>query len=141
MQVATTQATIGWEAAAAALRGAVEHANALSMAASVAVVDRAGVLVGYLRMPGAPLHSADIAIDKAYTAASFGLPTGDWSQELAKHSAAVIQGLPLRPRLVMFGGGLPLMAEGQHIGGIGVSGGLEQQDVECAKAGLAVIGL
>ncbi|QLD50982.1 heme-binding protein, partial [Paraburkholderia fungorum] len=29
----------------------------------------------FLRMPGAPLHSIDIAIDKAYTAASFGLPT------------------------------------------------------------------
>lgn len=140
MQVASAQATVGWEAAAAAIRGAVECAHSLSMSASVAVVDRAGVLVGYLRMPCAPLHCADIAIDKAYTAASFGIPTGDWPQELSRHSAAVNQGLPLRPRLVMFGGGLPIVANGQRIGGIGVSGGLEQQDVECACAGLAAIG-
>ena len=34
--------------------------------------------MAFLRMPGAFLHSVDIAIDKAYTAASFGFPTHQW---------------------------------------------------------------
>jgi uncharacterized protein GlcG (DUF336 family) len=50
-------------------------------------------------------------------------------------------GLPLRPRLVVFGGGLPVREDGQLIGGIGVSGGSAEQDEACAHAGLAAIGL
>jgi uncharacterized protein GlcG (DUF336 family) len=92
-------------------------------------------------MPGAFLHSIDIAIDKAYTAAGFGLPTSTWTEALATHSRAVREGIPLRPRMVCFGGGLPLRSEGQLIGGIGVSGGSEQEDETCARAGLHAIGL
>jgi uncharacterized protein GlcG (DUF336 family) len=108
---------------------------------NVAVVDASGVLAAFLRMPGAPLHSVDIAIDKAYTAVSFGLATSQWQEALQQHSAAVRDGLVRRPRFVAFGGGLPLMETGQRIGGIGVSGGSEQQDEVCARAGLAALGL
>ena len=41
----------------------------------------------------------------------------------------------------MFGGGLPIVQDGMRIGGIGVSGGSAEQDEECARAGLAAIGL
>ena len=50
-------------------------------------------------------------------------------------------GLAERPRLVIFGGGLPIVANGVRIGGIGVSGGSAEQDEECALAGLKAIGL
>ena len=83
----------------------------------------------------------DIAIDKAYTAAGFGLPTSAWTAALESHSAAVREGLPRRPRMVCFGGGLPIRNEGKLIGGIGVSGGSEDQDEACARAGLTAIGL
>jgi uncharacterized protein GlcG (DUF336 family) len=92
-------------------------------------------------MPGAFLHSIDIAIDKAYTAAGFGLPTGAWTEALATHSAAVRSGIPIRPRMVCFAGGLPLRHDVRLIGGIGVSGGSETQDEDCARAGLSAIGL
>jgi uncharacterized protein GlcG (DUF336 family) len=92
-------------------------------------------------MAGAPLHSMDIATDKAYTAASFGLPTGRWQEALASHSDAVRQGLVLRPRFVAFGGGLPITASGARLGGIGVSGGSEAQDEAIAQAGLQALGL
>jgi uncharacterized protein GlcG (DUF336 family) len=92
-------------------------------------------------MPGAFLHSIEIAIDKAYTAASFGLPTGAWTEALMAHSPAVRSGIPLRPRMVCFGGGLPLRHEDRLIGGIGVSGGSEQEDEACARAGVTAIGL
>jgi uncharacterized protein GlcG (DUF336 family) len=42
---------------------------------------------------------------------------------------------------VIFGGGLPIVADGVRIGGIGVSGGSAEQDEECARAGLKAIGL
>ncbi len=111
------------------------------MRINVAVVDASGVLASFLRMPGAPLHSVEIAIDKAYTAVSFGLATSQWSAVLQQHSSAVREGLVLRPRFVAFGGGLPVIENGQRIAGIGVSGGSEQQDEACARAGLAVLGL
>lgn len=133
--------TIDWHAAHLAVGAAVQTAEALGLRVNVAVVDASGVLAAFLRMPGAPLHSVEIAIDKAYTAASFGLATSQWQAALQQHSAAVREGLVLRPRFVAFGGGLPVLENGQRIGGIGVSGGSEQQDEACARAALAAIGL
>ncbi|WP_241338578.1 GlcG/HbpS family heme-binding protein [Burkholderia cenocepacia] len=132
--------TIDWLAALSAAQAAVAPAERLGVRVNVAVVDAAGLLAAFVRMPGAPLHSIDIAIDKAYTAASFGLPTGAWHDALAAHSAAVRQGLVLRPRFVAFGGGLPIIDDGARIGGIGVSGGSEAQDESCARAGLDAAG-
>ena len=96
--------------------------------------------MAFLRMPGAPLHSIDIAIDKAYTAASFGVPTAQWLELIGDEEALRI-GLPHRPRLVVFGGGLPIREADVLIGGIGVSGGSAAQDEDCARAGLSAIGL
>ncbi len=141
MKVAVSLATVAWEAAATAVQAAQAKAAELAVAVNVAVVDRSGLLVAFLRAPGAPLHSIDIAIDKAYTAASFGLPTGKWVAALAEHSEGVQRGLVLRPRLVIFGGGLPIGVDGQVVGGIGVSGASEEQDEACARAGLQAIGV
>lgn len=141
MQVAVAQSVVGWDAAATAVRAAVQHADQLGIRINVAVVDAGGNLAAFLRMPGAFLHSIDIAIDKAYTAASFGLPTSQWHAALQDHSAAVREGIVRRPRFVAFGGGLPIVEAGQRVGGIGVSGGSEEQDEACAQAGLRAIGL
>ncbi len=127
--------------AAKAVQAGVAYAAALGVPVNVAIVDASGVLAAFLRMPGAPLHSVDIAIDKAYTAVSFGLATSQWSAALAGHSAAVRDGIVRRPRFVAFGGGLPMLEGEQRIGGIGVSGASEAQDEAIAQAGLAAIGL
>jgi uncharacterized protein GlcG (DUF336 family) len=141
MQLATRQDVVDWEAASAAVAAAARWAHEVGIKVNVAIVDAGGNLAAFLRMPGAFLHSIDIAIDKAYTAAGFGLPTSVWTEALATHSSAVREGIPLRPRMVCFGGGLPLKHEGRLIGGIGVSGGSEQEDEACARAGLVAIGL
>lgn len=134
------QRVIGGAAALAAAGAALKAASALGVPVNIALVDAAGVLAAFVRMPGAPLHSVDIAIDKAYTAASFGLPTGQWHTALAGHSPAVRDGIVLRPRFVAFGGGLPIVEGGARIGAIGVSGGSEAQDEAIARAGLEALG-
>jgi uncharacterized protein GlcG (DUF336 family) len=107
MQVAVPQSVIGWEAAITAVRAAAQHADSLGIRINVAVADTGGNLAAFLRMPGAFLHSIDIAIDKAYTAASFGLPTSQWHAALQQHSEAVREGIVRRPRFVGFGGACP----------------------------------
>ena len=138
--MSTAQRVIAPAAAAAAVQAAVAHAERLGIRINVAVTDSAGVLAAFLRMPGAFLHSIDIAIDKAYTAASFGFPTSQWEAVLAGDENLRL-GLAMRPRLVIFGGGLPIVEGGQRIGGIGVSGGSAEQDEACALAGLTAIGM
>jgi len=133
--------TIDWPAASRAAEAAAREAQQIGVRVNVAVVDACGNLAAFVRMPGAPLHSIEIAIDKAYTAVSFGLPTSRWSEALQSHSEAVRQGIVLRPRFIAFGGGLPITEDGQRIGGIGVSGGSEEQDGACAQAGLRSLGM
>ena len=140
MSQSTNTAVISVEAASKALASTVSHARQMGISINVAITDSSGTLAGFLRMPGAFLHSIDIAIDKAYTAASFGFPTSQW-MNILEGDAALKAGLPLRPRLVIFGGGLPIVENGVRIGGIGVSGGSAEQDEECARAGLKAIGL
>jgi len=140
MQAFNVQLVIGADAAHAALGAAIEKAKELGIRVNVALVDSGGNLAGFLRMPGAPLHSIDIAIDKAYTSASFGIPTAEWDEILASGSAAFQAGFVQRPRLVPFGGGLPIVIDKELIGAIGVSGGSEEQDGICAQAGLTALG-
>jgi uncharacterized protein GlcG (DUF336 family) len=141
MKILVAQDVVHWEAAAAAVAASARWAEEAGIKVNVAVVDTGGNLIAFLRMPGAFLHSIEIAIDKAYTAAGFGLPTAAWTEALATHSPAVRSGIPLRPRMVCFGGGFPLRHDGRLIGGIGVSGGSELEDETCARAGLSAIGL
>ena len=56
------------------------------------------------------------------------------------HDEGMKLGFSARPRLVVFGGGLPIRVAGELIGGIGVSGASEEQDEECARAALLAIG-
>ena len=139
MQLALSESNISWEAAAATTRGAIEHASSKGLKACVAVVDRHGSLVSLLRLPGTPFHSTDIATDKAYTAASVALATTELGSYLSTASEAVKQGVPLRQRIVLFGGGIPVIFEGNCIGAVGVSGASEEQDVECAQKGLEAL--
>ncbi len=138
MLTSVTQQTIHWQAANVAVKAAVEHAEKLEIKVNVAVVDVAGHLTAFLRMPGAYIHSIDIAKDKAFTASSFGFGTDQWESIFAE--APILKtGMPNREKLVVFGGGLPIKLDETIIGAIGVSGGSEKQDIECAEAGLGAI--
>lgn len=131
--------TISLAAAERAVRAAVERATEFGVAVVVAVADAAGELKAYARMDGAPLLSVRIAQDKAWTAAAFGLPTDAW-WGLVKDEPPLLYGIVKTERLIIFGGGLPLLVDGRVVGGIGVSGGSAEQDRAIAEAGAAVVG-
>lgn len=141
MQIKLNRPTLTWEAAVAAATAAVREAERLRVNVAVTVCDASGVIAAQIRMPGAPFHCAGIAEDKAYTAAAFSMPTSQWTQALSGLSAEVQLGLRTRPRFITFGGGLPVKHENDVIGGIGVSGASEEQDEQCAQAGLRALNL
>lgn len=138
MSVFVSQKSISCEAAAKIAQGAIQKAEELGIKINVAVTDSTGVLMAFLRMPGAFLHSIDISIDKAYTAASFGFPTSQW-MSIIENDPALREGIVQRPRLVIFGGGVPVRVGDDLIGGVGVSGGSAEEDEICALAGISKI--
>lgn len=140
MQVSVTRNIISSAAARAAVEAAVAHGTKDGKAVVAAVVDIGGELMALLRADGAFAASVAIAKDKAYTAAIFGLAS-DKLGEVLSGNENLREGIALRPGVVLFGGGYPIVQGGQIIGGIGVSGGSEDDDRACAKAGLAALGL
>lgn len=133
------QPSLSLDLALLAMPAVLAEAHALGVRVSVSMVDAAGQLLHLAHMDGAPALSRDIALDKAYTAASFGLSTGQWEARLAQAPASVREGLALRPRMVLFGGGEPVQVDGATVGAIGVSGASAAQDEQCARAGVAAI--
>ncbi len=138
MSAFVSQKSISCEAAATIAQGAIQKAEELGIKINVAVTDSSGVLMAFLRMPGAFLHSIDISIDKAYTASSFGFPTSQW-MSIIENDPALREGIVQRPRLVIFGGGVPVRIGDDLIGGVGVSGGSAEEDEICALAGISKI--
>ncbi len=138
MPVAITRRIISSEAALTAVETAVAKGRERGAAVVAAVVDIGGDLIACLRADGAFAASVSIAKDKAYTAAVFGAATDDLSNAL-KDNPVLHHGIALRPGVVLFGGGLPLVEDGAVIGAIGVSGGSEDDDRDCARAGAEAV--
>src|SRR6516165_37733 len=127
------------ELARAMIDAAERKATEMGHPFVIAVVDEAGVLKAFSRMDGAALLSVQVAQDKAYTAAGFGLSTDGW-HDFIKNDPPLAAGATAGiDRLVVFGGGYPIKVGEQVVGGIGVSGGHYSQDMEVARAGLAAL--
>ena len=140
MQIAKSRDIVTSEAARKAVTAAVAHGHTLGKTVVAAVTDPAGDLLALLRADGGFTASIGIASDKAYTAAVFGLPSEALGKALDVNPI-LREGVALRPRVILFSGGLPIVLNGEVIGAIGVSGGSEQEDSQCAYAGLAALGL
>lgn len=130
-------ATQAVECALAAARAAAER---LGVQVAVAIVDGGGNLAAFLRVGRAFLASSDLAIDKAWTAASFGMSTRAFSELLATTPANVGEGLVRRPRVTVVPGGMPILHDGVVAGAIGVSGGSDVEDEMIAHAGMTAWG-
>jgi uncharacterized protein GlcG (DUF336 family) len=131
-----TKASISLETAEKMLKAAQAAATGIKVPMVIAIVDESGVLKAFTRMDGAPMLSVDIAKDKAYTAAAYGIPTHAWF-DFIKGDPPLLHGIVKTPRLIVFGGGYPIEIDGGIVGGIGVSGGHYSQDQQVAEAALA----
>jgi uncharacterized protein GlcG (DUF336 family) len=134
------QATITSELAMRIVDAAVAKAEEVGQRSVVAVVDVAGELKAFCRMDGAPLLSVTIAENKAYTSAAFGMPTHQW-HDFIKDDQPLLHGIVHTPRLVVFGGGYPIVVDGAVVGAIGISGGHYTDDMAVAEGALAAVGL
>ncbi|MYN26498.1 GlcG/HbpS family heme-binding protein [Duganella levis] len=128
---------ISLEAAQALLAEARRACATRGFAATIAVTDAGGHLRAFERADAAPFLTADVAVDKAWTAASFGMSTHQWNQYMAEPAVAP---LAHQARLMAVGGGVPIFDEGRLVGGIGISGGTSIQDHEAAEDALRAAG-
>jgi uncharacterized protein GlcG (DUF336 family) len=110
----------------------------MGIPSTIAITDESGTPKAFSRMDGAPLLTVQIAQDKAYTASSFGMATDGW-HDFIKNDPPLLHGVVKTERLIIFGGGYPILQDGTLIGSIGVSGGHYTQDMEIAQAGLAAL--
>ncbi|HEX6445150.1 MAG TPA: heme-binding protein [Streptosporangiales bacterium] len=118
------------------LAGAAEHAERIGVPMCTAVVDESGVLIAFERLDGGKVSSVAIAIDKAFTAAAARNTTAFYGDESRPGSPGWrIKGTN-GGRFSTIGGGVPVVVDGQVVGGIGVSSGTAAQDVEVAEAAL-----
>jgi glc operon protein GlcG len=129
------------EGAEAVLAAAKAHADHMAVPMDIAIVDDGGHLLAFARMDGAKPASIDIAINKAHAAAIRRQATGP-ARNGEEINVLLSLGLAIgsRAQQTPLRGGVPLVANGQCVGAIGVSAGTEDQDVEVALAGVAAFG-
>lgn len=113
--------SIADSAAADLVAAAVAQARSRAVSISVAVVDDAGSLVAFHRMTPAPRFSADFAIAKARTSATFSVPTSSL-EELYRERPAFAHSFVAQGNYFLGRGGIPIFQNGERVGAIGVSG-------------------
>jgi len=130
------KAVVTLEAAEALIDRAFEHAQKIGKNVAIAVVDDGGFLLAFRRMDSANPAAAQIAIDKAYTAAVSHIATHKWQQIMQEDEPLRIGAPGVVHRLVTFGGGQPIEVDGQIVGAIGSSGGHWTGDTEIGSEAL-----
>jgi glc operon protein GlcG len=126
-------APITLEQAKKAMAGAEAEAKKNSWPVVIVILDSGGQLVMLQRLDNAQWGSVDIAKEKARSAVALRRPTKVFQDLIAQGGANL--------RLLNIGysvleGGIPIVADGKIIGGIGVSGVTSQQDAQIAQAGI-----
>ena len=120
------------------IQAAKQKALDIKVAMNIAVVDRGGNLVAFVRMDNAWLGSKDIAIKKAQTANYFDMNSG----EIGKLSqpGGPLYGIEISNNgLISFPGGVLIKDKSTIIGAIGVSGGDVKQDFKVAEEGVKAL--
>ena len=121
---------------------AAAKAKVMEMGAkmSVSVVDPRGDLIGMFRTDGASWRTPAISRAKAVSAACFGRPSGDLTDNAM---SPVFRGLMAMEggHMIPGQGALPVFKDGEIVGAVGGSGGTAQQDEDSARAGINAVGL
>src|ERR1700733_8073972 len=110
------------------LQAARESAQQRNAPSAIAVVDPAGDLLAFQRMDGVRPASADLAIDKARTAARLQRPTAEVEDNINKGRTAFVAS-----NIMALRGGMPVHVNGQVVGAVGIAGLSKESDTEIAK--------
>jgi uncharacterized protein GlcG (DUF336 family) len=116
-----------------------EEAKARDLSLAAAVVDDAGHVLASQRMDGVALGAMQLALGKAFTAVSWATPSGEFART-TEPGGDDWGWNTTDPRIVVYAGGLPLLVDGELVGGIGASGGTAAEDEECVAAAAAALG-
>ena len=114
------------------VRAAIEKAEDIGQLMNVAVVDNGRDLKAFARIEDAWLGSIDIAINKAFTSASFQMSTEDRTEMSQPGQPPYGLEVTKNGRVIIFAGGMLLERDGDIAGAIGVSGGTVDQNQEVA---------
>ena len=114
----------------------IEKAKEINVPMAFAVVDAGANLQYFQRMPGTLLISTTVAQDKAYTACVLKCPTGALADVTKPGESLWSLHNSGDGRIVCFGGGFPIIVDGEVIGAIGVSGGTAEEDSAVATYAL-----
>ena len=128
---------IGLDLAQAILASVREAAAREGIAVAMAVCDRAGNLVAFARMDGAPLGATELAANKAHTAALWEMRTGEFQRSTQPDGVDWGLNTSAGGRIVVYAGGVPVHVDGA----LGASGGTGEQDEACVLEALGKHGL
>jgi uncharacterized protein GlcG (DUF336 family) len=128
-----TQRTVSLEMAEAIAHAAIAQCRTMGYKISVTVLDREGMPIVMLHDDAARLFTREGSDRKAYTAVAFGQPSAAFVQRMKDRPETA--GSVQYSRVLALGGGLPIKAENDVIGAVGVSGTPGKDEV-CAQAGI-----
>jgi uncharacterized protein GlcG (DUF336 family) len=135
-QGVVAQKTLSLGLAKTIAEAALAECKAKGFSTSVAVVDRAGQVLVLLRDESATAQTAEMSRRKAYTARMFRTTTLEFQKRTSDPFYAAQRDVA---DILALGGGVPILAGNEAIGGVGSSGSSQEQDDACAKAGVAKV--
>jgi len=116
------------------LQAARESAQQRNAPSAIAVVDPAGDLLAFQRMDGVRPASADLAIEKARTAARLRRPTVEIEDRINQGRTAFVTA-----GIAALCGGVPIRLNGEVVGAVGVAGLSKEADTETANTAAAAL--
>jgi glc operon protein GlcG len=124
--------TLDQAGAQTVLQAARESAQQRNAPSAIAVVDPAGDLMAFQRMDGVRPASAELAIEKARTAARLQRPTAEIEENINQGRTAFVTA-----GIAALRGGVPVRVNGKVVGAVGVAGLSKQTDTEIANTAAA----
>lgn len=130
------QPSVSYRAARAAIAAGLTKCAEIGMNCAIVVTDSQGEMVAVARTDGASGNTYSGALGKARTAAVLGHSTKDFIEERLVHDEVLYRALTADQLTFLVPGGFPLLVEGTVVGGVGVSGGLHEDDAKVAQAAM-----
>jgi len=116
------------------MQAAKESAQRRNAPSAIAVVDPAGDLLAFQRMDRVRPASADLAIEKARTAARLQRPTAEIEDNINHGRTAFVTA-----DIMALRGGMPIRVNGEVVGAVGVAGLSKETDTEIANTAAAAL--